>query len=137
MAKNIGFGLGSLVQVADPSVADRDYGRREIERLHEYYGALGMVVGLDEKLLNADLHSNNKYLNNYDQAVVHVRFPNGKRTTAPLPKEFESLVLESDTCKQGYWSIGCAVNADGLDDYFSESFTSGEAGVEHMLGLED
>ena len=135
VCKELGFGPGTLMSVASPESLS-GYTKSTAESMHEKGMSLAMVIGWNEKLLNSDLTKEDKYLG-YKDNVVRVRFPSGRKTMTPLPKEFQLLAAGSENSRAGLWTIGCPVDATSMDKSFTAEWKTGKMSVEYQLGLED
>ena len=137
--KEFGLYPGALVELILPEeiYGDRglDYRRDQLERQRRAYGNLAMVIGFAEYNLNSDLVNPDKYIGR-NQACVRVRFPNGKKTYLTLPREFEHIAYNSEECKNGFWKMGCPVDASKVESIFSAEWKSGDLSVNRQLGLE-
>tara|TARA_Y100000310_G_C20526238_1_gene736185 strand:- start:82 stop:759 length:678 start_codon:yes stop_codon:yes gene_type:complete len=135
VCKKLGFGPGTLMQVALPENLS-GYTRSTAESMHAKGNTLAMVIGWGEKNLNSDLTKADQYLG-YKDNVVRVRFPSGRQTMTPLPKEFALLVQGSENTANGMWQIGCPVDASGMHKSLTAEWHTGEKSVDYQLGLEE
>jgi hypothetical protein len=133
-----GFGPGALMELMKPEDFSNpdNYKMDRLRNSWKSHGPLAMVIGFEEKYLNADLSSDRGYLGGREQ-VVKLRFPNGKLARCHLPVEFKNVATESQGCCHGYWKIGCPVETGGLEKAFSSEWKAGAMGVEYQLGLEN
>ena len=136
---DLGFGPGALIELASPSDDVSGYRLQSIERERKYYGSLGMVVGFYERNLNSDLSNSDKYLGSSNQGTVRVRFPNGRTTIVPLPREFGHVATNSSECTNGFWKVGSSVKVDRTKflSGFCAEWKDGIFSVNRQLGLED
>ena len=137
--KVYGFGPGALMELMKPEDFPPNQDNYKMDRLRQSWkkhGPLAMVIGFEEKYLNADLASDRGYLGSREQ-VVKLRFPNGKTARCHLPIEFKDVATQSQGCCYGYWKIGCLVETGRLEKVFSSEWKTGKMGVEYQLGLEN
>jgi len=132
-----GFGPGALMELMKPEEygSDDNYRMDRLRKSWESHGPLAMVIGFEEKYLNADLSGDRGYLGSREQ-VVKLRFPSGRTARCHLPTEFKDVVPESQGCRYGYWKIGCPVETARLEKCFSANWKAGTLSVEYQLGLE-
>ena len=132
-----GFGPGALMELMTPEEFNGDdYKMNRLRNSWDAHGPLAMVIGFEEKYLNADLLGDRGYLGSREQ-VVKLRFPSGKTTRCHLPTEFKDVTPESQGCAYGYWKIGCTVETGRLEKCFSAEWKTGTLSVEYQLGLEN
>jgi hypothetical protein len=138
--KEFGLYPGALLEICLPEeiYGDRntEYRQSQLERQRSAFGNLAMVVGFFERNLNSNLSNSDKYLGR-NQACLRVRFPNGKQTVLNLPREFQHIAHNSDECKNGFWKMGCPVDASKVESIFSAEWKSGDMSINRQLGLEN
>tara|TARA_R110002153_G_scaffold87300_1_gene215987 strand:+ start:1153 stop:1635 length:483 start_codon:yes stop_codon:yes gene_type:complete len=142
--KQHGLYPGALLELQSPEALTLEadergktvstYRIRQVERDRKMYGSLAMVTGFIEAALVSDLANEDKYCR--FESCVMVRFPSGKKSVLPLPREFRHIATNSDACKHGSWKMGCPVDASKILNLFSAAWKSGNLGVDRQLGLE-
>ena len=142
--KDFGLYPGALLELVSSEEIKADsvtyyaveYRQRQLERDRQAYGNLAMVVGFTEWNINYDLSDENKKYLGGRTGCVKVRFPNGRKAILPLPREFRHIAHNSEECKNGFWKMGCSVNASKIEDCFSAEWKSGDLSVNRQLGLD-
>ena len=142
--KQHGLYPGALLELQSPEALTLEvegggktvstYRIRQAERDRKMYGSLAMVTGFNERAISSDLANEDKYLR--FESCVTVRFPSGKKSVLPLPREFRNIATNSEECRHGLWGMGCPVDASKILNLFSEAWKSGDHAVERQLGLE-
>ena len=86
LARFKGFGPGALMELMQPEEfgSDDNYKMDRLRNSWKSHGPLAMVIGFEEKYLNADLSGDRGYLGSREQ-VVKLRFPSGKMARCHLP----------------------------------------------------